>query len=78
MFEDLRGVVGSVSQSVLEEICNTVYRTAFLDVPIKVRDIRNAMDEFESGSSTDLSVVVDLWLSLDRELARLPLPASMY
>jgi hypothetical protein len=76
-------------QYVLDSLTELVYRPAFMDVLISIRDIRNKCEELiescENVGSTDSQDLVNLLDSLQSEvsslsqiLSGLPLPKELY
>nr|QDH86591.1 MAG: RNA-dependent RNA polymerase [Mitovirus sp.] len=69
-------IIGSVVDSVKE----TVYREAFWDTIIRLRDLRNQLEELKVDSLTweSFESLLDTCREIDTELGALPLPKDLY
>jgi hypothetical protein len=81
VFRDLEYYGGwNITGPVVDSITETVYREAFWDTLIKIRDLRNQLEEL----SLDLldwesfEKLLDTCRLIDEELGRLPLPRNIY
>jgi len=65
---------------VLDSIKETVYREAFLDTAIKLRDLRTKLEEFTvvGRDWPAVAELVDLYREISDELGSLPLPKALY
>lgn len=69
-----------VIQQSFDSIKETVYRQAFLDVIIEVRDIKSMIENLRQQPFSPSSFE-DLWIKVDQlmdTLANLPLPKNLY
>lgn len=66
--------------SVIDSIKETVYREAFWDSLIKIRDLRNHLEELEASSLTweVFESLLEACREVDSELGSLPLPRDLY
>jgi len=73
---DSRRDVGTVLDSIKE----TVFREAFLDTVIKLRDLRTKLEEFSvvGRDWPAIQELVDLYREVSDELGSLPLPKALY
>lgn len=73
------GIERTTPHEVVDSLNETVYREAFLDSVIKVRDLRTRLDELEI-SSLDWEGMESLWATtreIETELASLPFPRNI-
>lgn len=79
-FKDIEDNLDDEVQRAFDSLKETVYRTAFLDVIIQVRDVKNRIEQLrESEFSPD--AFASLWLAVDqlyKVIANLPLPKNLY
>jgi len=81
VFRDLDQFLGwDITGRVLDSIKETVYREAFWDTIIKVRDLRNHLDELELSSLDweQFESLLSTCREVDTELGSIPLPRDLY
>nr|QDH88298.1 MAG: RNA-dependent RNA polymerase [Mitovirus sp.] len=81
VFRDLDQSLGwDITGQVLDSIKETVYREAFWDTIIKVRDLRNHLDELELSSLDweQFESLLSTCREVDTELGSIPLPRDLY
>jgi hypothetical protein len=68
------------SSGILDSICETVFRKAFLNTAIKLRDLRTKLEEFSvvGRDWPAIQELVDLYREISDELGTLPLPKALY
>lgn len=81
VFRDLEYHQGwNISGPVVDSIKETVYREAFWDTLIKIRDLRNQLEELSLDTLDwgSFEKLLDTCREIDEELGRLPLPRDLY
>lgn len=81
VFRDLSLDLGwDITGRVIDSIKETVYREAFWDTIIKVRDLRNHLEELDLSSLTweSFEDLLSTCREVDTELGSIPLPRDLY
>lgn len=82
LFKDLQPDLTQKHQVVLDSLKETVYREAYFDVLVEIRELKNLCDELLSEEQAYTEDNVDnLWLRvthLEESLGMIPLPKAIY
>jgi len=81
VFRDLEITSGwNISGHVVDSIKETVYREAFWDTLIKIRDLKNQIEEISLDTLdwSTFETLLDTYREVDEELSLLPLPRDLY
>jgi len=81
VFRDLEITGGwNISGHVVDSIKETVYREAFWDTLIKIRDLKNQIEEISLDTLdwSTFETLLDTYREVDEELSLLPLPRDLY
>jgi len=81
VFRDLEITGGwNISGHVVDSIKETVYREAFWDTLIKIRDLKNQIEEISLDTLdwSTFETLLDTCREVDEELSLLPLPRDLY
>jgi len=81
VFRDLEITGGwNISGRVVDSIAETVYREAFWDTLIKIRDLKNQIEEISLDALdwSTFETLLDTCREVDEELSLLPLPRDLY
>jgi hypothetical protein len=74
------GTERSIPKEIVASLNETVYRNAFLDTVIAVRDLRNQLEEL-SPDRLEIALLEGLWSSYEEirtQISALPLPRNIY